>query len=169
MKLLKKKDFDIDKDDLTATVRAVRDAMDRVVPGPMRVMKWIEDEVAAAFKRGAEELQWSTPSGFVVVQRLMKPKVKRLRLQLLGKVEIKVADGESDAIDVAHHRNAAKPESYPLTRCILTTPSALRFNAPISLIHDSVLCRATDMSSLSSIVRETYMHLFAKFLPGILG
>ena len=69
---LKEKDFDIDKDDLTATVRAVRDAMDRVVPGPMRVMKWIEDEVAAAFKRGAEELQWSTPSGFVVVQRLMK-------------------------------------------------------------------------------------------------
>ena len=159
---LKEKDFDIDKDDLTATVRAVRDAMDRVVPGPMRVMKWIEDEVAAAFKRGAEELQWSTPSGFVVVQRLMKPKVKRLRLQLLGKVEIKVADGESDAIDVAHHRNATSPNLIHSLDASLLHLSALRFNAPISLIHDSVLCRATDMSSLSSIVRETYMHLFAK-------
>ena len=40
--------------------------------------------------------------------------------------------------------------------------SALRFSAPIALIHDSVLCRATDMSMLSSIVRETYMHLFAE-------
>ena len=37
-----------------------------------------------------------------------------------------------------------------------------RFNAPIALIHDSVLCRATDMTVLSSIVRETYMNLFAK-------
>ena len=128
----------------------------------MRVMKWIEDEVAAAFKRGAEELQWSTPSGFVVVQRLMKPKVKRLRLQLLGKVEIKVADGESDAIDVAHHRNATSPNLIHSLDASLLHLSALRFNAPISLIHDSVLCRATDMSSLSSIVRETYMHLFAK-------
>ncbi len=40
--------------------------------------------------------------------------------------------------------------------------SALRFDAPMSLIHDSVLCRATDMSVLSAIVRETYMHLFAE-------
>ena len=40
--------------------------------------------------------------------------------------------------------------------------AALRFDAPIALIHDSVLCRATDMSSLSTIVRETYMHLFAE-------
>jgi len=40
--------------------------------------------------------------------------------------------------------------------------SAIRFNAPLALIHDSVLCRATDMSTLSSIVRETYMHLFAE-------
>ena len=40
--------------------------------------------------------------------------------------------------------------------------SAIRFDAPIALIHDSVLCRATDMSILSTIVRETYMHLFAE-------
>ena len=29
-------------------------------------------------------------------------------------------------------------------------------------LHDSVLCRATDMACLSAIVRETYMHLFAE-------
>jgi hypothetical protein len=37
-----------------------------------------------------------------------------------------------------------------------------RFDYPIALIHDSVLCRATDMPILSSIVRETYMDLFTK-------
>jgi hypothetical protein len=40
--------------------------------------------------------------------------------------------------------------------------SVLRFDAPIALIHDSVLCRATDMPTLSTIVRETYMYLFAE-------
>ena len=40
--------------------------------------------------------------------------------------------------------------------------SALKFCGPIALIHDRVLCRATDMTALSSIVRETYMEIFTK-------
>jgi len=40
--------------------------------------------------------------------------------------------------------------------------ATIRFKHPIALIHDSVLCRATDMSILSTLVRETYMQLFAK-------
>ena len=40
--------------------------------------------------------------------------------------------------------------------------TALRFNAPLALIHDSVLARATDMGVLSDLVRQTYMELFAE-------
>ena len=40
----------------------------------------------------------------------------------------------------------------------------MRFDAPISLIHDSVLCRASDMETLSRIIRESYIQLFAKNL-----
>ena len=39
---LKEKGIEIEKDDLTETVKAVRSAMDEVVPGPMAAMKWIE-------------------------------------------------------------------------------------------------------------------------------
>ena len=69
---LKEKGVEVEKDDLTATVKAVRDAMDEVVPGPMAAMKWIEAEVAKAIKRGATELEWVTPSGFIVTQKLNK-------------------------------------------------------------------------------------------------
>ena len=69
---LKEKGVEIDKDDLTKTVIAVRNAMDEVVPGPMAVMSWIESEVAKAIDRGKTELTWVTPSGFVVTQKLMK-------------------------------------------------------------------------------------------------
>ena len=58
--------------------------MDQIVPGPMRVMKWIESEVAKAIKRGETEIQWCTPSGFMVTQRLMKKETERVELQLLG-------------------------------------------------------------------------------------
>jgi len=159
---LKEKGVEVDKDDLTATVKAVRDAMNVIVPGPMRVMKWIEAEVSNAIDRGLKELTWVTPSGFVVTQRLMKKNVERIRLQLLGDCNIFVATGDKNEVDKSHHKNATAPNLIHSLDASLLHLSALRFHAPISLIHDSVLCRATDMSVLSTIVRETYMHLFAE-------
>ena len=103
-----------------------------------------------------------TPSGFSVTQRLMKPEVQTVELQLLGRCKIKVSTGSSDKVDKNHHKNATAPNLIHSLDASLLHLSALRFNAPISLIHDSVLCRATDMSVLSAIVRETYMHLFAE-------
>ena len=58
--------------------------------------------------------------------------------------------------------NATAPNLIHSLDASLLHLSALRFDAPIALIHDSVLCRATDMSTLSTLVRETYMHLFAE-------
>jgi len=159
---LKEKGVEVSKDDLTLTVKAVRDAMDIIVPGPMEVMAWIELEVGKAIDRGLTELTWTTPSGFVVTQRLMKPVVKDIELQLLGRCQIKVATDESDKVGKSHHKNATAPNLIHSLDASLLHLSALRFDAPISFIHDSVLCRATDMGILSSIVRETYMHLFAE-------
>ncbi len=159
---LLEKNIEIDKDELTQTVQAVRDAMHNVVPGPMSVMKWIEDEVAGALKRGMTEIAWVTPSGFVVHQRIMKKKVEVLALQLLGRCQIRVATDDTDEVDRARHKAATAPNLIHSLDASLLHLSVQRFHAPIALIHDSVLCRATDMSILSSIVREIYMELFAK-------
>jgi len=159
---LKEKGVEIEKDDLTKTVVAVRNAMDEVVPGPMAVMSWIESEVAKAIDRGKTELSWTTPSGFVVTQKLMKKQMVRIELQLLGDCKLSVAVGDDDKVDKQHHKNATAPNLIHSLDASLLHFSALRFDAPIALIHDSVLCRATDMSNLSAIVRETYMHLFAE-------
>ena len=152
----------IDKDDLTQAVRAVRDAMHRVVPGPMKVMKWIELEVSKAIKHGATELEWCTPSGFIVNQKLMKKKVERLNLQLLGRCTLNVATDETNKVDISRHKAATAPNLIHSLDASLLHLSAVKFNAPLALIHDSVLARATDMSQLSSVVRETYMYLFAE-------
>ncbi len=154
-------DVEVDKDELTQIVQAVRDAMESVVPGPMKVMRWIEIEVSNAIKKGAEEITWETPSGFRVNQRLMKYDYKNVELHLMGRCRIKVIDGEK-GIDLRHHKNATAPNLIHSLDASLLHLSATKFNAPIALIHDSVLCRATDMSHLSTLVRDTYMHLFAE-------
>ena len=159
---LKEKNIEVDKDSLTQCVKAVRDAMDRVFPGPMRVMKWIESEVSKAIDRGLTELVWVTPSGFIVTQKLNKKNIRRIQLALLGTCTVSVAEGDTAQVDKNHHKNATSPNLIHSLDASLLCLSAIRFNAPISLIHDSVLCRSTDMSTLSRVVRETYMHLFAE-------
>ena len=154
--------IEVDKDELTQTVQAVRDAMNNVVPGPMSVMKWIEDEVSKALARGVNELKWTTPSNFRVCQILMKKKVETLNLQLLGRCKLKVATEDLDDVDKARHKAATAPNLIHSLDASLLHLAVERFKHPIALIHDSVLCRATDMSVLSTIVRETYMQLFAE-------
>ena len=159
---LREKGLEIDKEDLTVTVQAVRDAMHNVVPGPMSVMKWIETEVSKAIKRGAMELEWVTPSGFVVKQKIMKKKVERFDLQLLGRCVLSVATEDENEVDLARHKAATAPNLIHSLDASLLHLSIDRFDKPVALIHDSILTRAVDMPKLSAIIRETYMHLFAE-------
>jgi DNA-directed RNA polymerase len=159
---LKEQGYEPTKEELNETVKAVYDAMSVIVPGPMAVMKWFESEVSKAIKRGVTKLEWTTPSGFVVTQKLMKKETVRVVLQLLGTVNMRVAVDDSDVVDKTRHKAATAPNVIHSLDASLLHLASLRFDHPLSVIHDSVLCRATDMSALSSIVREVYMHLFAE-------
>jgi DNA-directed RNA polymerase len=148
--------------EVTEITHALRNAVFELFPGPAKVMKWINEEVVSYIKAGHDSVQWVTPSGFTATQRFMKLKTKQLDLQLLGRVRVNVAVGETDKVDTNHHKNATSPNLIHSLDASLLHLATLRFDAPIALIHDSVLCRATDMSTLSTIVRETYTHLFAE-------
>jgi len=160
----KEKGVDVEKEELTQCVNAVRAAMNVVVPGAMSVMKWIETEIARAIRAGADEIRWTTPSGFNVKQRLMKTKSTVIKTQLMGRCEVHVSGAET-GVDLKHHKNATAPNLIHSLDASLLHMAVMSFNAPIALIHDSVLCRATDMCKLSTLVRKTYMRLFAEHEP----
>jgi DNA-directed RNA polymerase len=160
----KEKGVDVDKEELTQCVSAVRAAMNVVVPGAMNVMKWIETEIARAIKGGADEIRWTTPSGFIVKQRLMKTAKTRIESQLMGSVRISISGAET-GVDLKHHKNATAPNLIHSLDASLLHLAVSEVNFPIALIHDSVLCRATDMCKLSTLVRKTYMSLFAEHEP----
>jgi DNA-directed RNA polymerase len=161
-KALNEKGVEVTKEELTQTVNAVREAMKREFPGPMDVMDWIEKEIAAAIHRGVTEISWVTPSGFVVYQKLMKKQLEILNLQLLGRCKLSVATEDTDEVDINRHKAATAPNLIHSLDASLLHIAFATFEAPYTVIHDSVLCRATDMSILSTKVRETYMHLFAE-------
>ena len=160
----KEKGVDVTKEELTACVQAVRAAMNTVVPGAMNVMKWIETEIARAIKSGASEIRWTTPSGFIVRQRLMKTNKEVIRSQLMGRVRLSVS-GKEIGVDLKHHKNATAPNLIHSLDASLLHIAMTDVDFPIALIHDSVLCRATDMCTLSTLVRKTYMSLFAEHEP----
>lgn len=156
----KKKHFEIDNKDLDKTVKAVRNAMEEVVPGAMQTMRWINNEVTELMKKGVDKIEWITPVGFHVVQKYNKPKIERITLKLLGKVNLYMADGDDDKVNNKQHINATAPNLVHSLDSAMLCLATLRFGHPISVIHDSILCRATDMSHLSIAVRQAYNDLF---------
>jgi DNA-directed RNA polymerase len=161
---LKEKGAEFTPEELTLIVNAVREAMYEVVPGPMRVMDWIKQEVGAAFKRGVDHLIWETPSGFVVKQNRRKRKTKRFNLQILGRCQINLTTG-LEGPDVAGHKSSTAPNLIHSLDASILHQAFLKFNAPFTVIHDSVLCRATDMGTLNRVVRETYCEIFSSSNP----
>ena len=132
--------------------------MYRELPGPMKVMDWIEEQVSVALADGRNELTWTTPSGFASPEADEKD-IQVVELQLMGRCKISIAS-DSQEVDhsttrMQHHRILFTTRCLP--RHLSQSASTLRWSS-----YDSVLCRATDMACLSAIVRETYMHLFAE-------
>lgn len=161
---LKEKDAEFTPDELTLIVNAVREAMYEVVPGPMQVMDWIKKEVGAAFKRGADHLTWQTPSNFIVKQNRRKCKVSRIKLQVLGRCDVRLAT-DFDGPDVNGHKSSTAPNLIHSLDASILHRAFLKFDAPFTVIHDSVLCRATDMGTLNRVVRETYCEIFSESNP----
>ena len=87
---LKKREVDFESEQLNTIVRLTRAAMETVVPGPMRVMTWLNQQISEAIRGGAEHIQWTTPTGFVVKQDLRKVNTERVVCHLLGKIDLQI-------------------------------------------------------------------------------
>ena len=136
-------------------------AMEKVAPAPLKVMKWLSDAMAECIKRTGDVVSWTTPSGFKVEQKRDKFTSKQVEATLMGRCRMRLFDAVIGP-DVGKHRSSGAPNLIHSLDASLLHLAFQRFDVPFSVIHDSVLCRATDMSALSSLVRETYMFLFAE-------
>jgi DNA-directed RNA polymerase len=158
---LKEQGFEPTSEQVSMVVAAVYDSMDAIVPGPMRVMRWIKQHVGQYIRDGADEVEWITPSGFVVNQKRNKKETERVELQLLGRTSVTLAVGQGNPCPTRHKSSTAPNLIHSLDASILHE-TFQRFTGPFTVIHDSVLCRATDMGTLNALVRETYTDIFTR-------
>ena len=156
---LKEQGFDPTTDEVTEVVDAVYSSMDAIVPGPMQVMRWIKKHVGQYIRDGATEVEWTTPSGFVVNQERNKRETQRLQLQLLGRTKVTLTVGKGTPCPLRHKSSTAPNFIHSLDASILHC-SFQQFDEPFTVIHDSVLTRAGDMGTLNKLVRETYRGIF---------
>ncbi len=153
--------IDPTKDELTQVVNAVYSSMDTIVPGPMQVMRWIKKHVGQYIRNGATEVEWVTPSGFVVNQRRDDIETERMELQLLGRTSVRLPTGKTSPSPNKHKSSTAPNYIHSFDASILHR-SFTKFDEPFTVIHDSVLCRAGDMGTLNALVRETYTNIFSE-------
>ena len=153
--------IDPTKDELTQVVNAVYNSMDAIVPGPMQVMRWIKKHVGLYIRSGAKEVEWVTPSGFIVNQRRDDIETERMELQLLGRTQVRLPTGKTTPSPTKHKSSTAPNYIHSFDASILHR-SFTQFDEPFTVIHDSVLCRAGDMGTLNRLVRETYTNIFSE-------
>ena len=153
--------IDPTKDELTQVVNAVYNSMDAIVPGPMQVMRWIKKHVGLYIRNGAKEVEWVTPSGFIVNQRRDDIETKQMELQLLGRTQVRLPTGKTTPSPTKHKSSTAPNYIHSFDASILHR-SFTQFDEPFTVIHDSVLCRAGDMGTLNRLVRETYTNIFSE-------
>ena len=137
--------------------------MYQVAPAPLVVMKWIGDVMAQCIKDDNDVVSWVTPSGFVVEQR-DKFTTKKIEAALMGRCQMRLIDVIKGP-DVKKHRSSGAPNLIHSLDASLLHLAFKEFDAPFSVIHDSVLCRSTDMALLSTLVRETHVSLRRERLP----
>ena len=159
---LREQGHDPTSEQVSIVVEAVYKSMDAIVPGPMRVMRWIKTHVGQYIRNGATEVEWTTPSGFIVNQQRNKRETERLDLQLLGRTQVSLTVGKGEPCPTRHKSSTAPNLIHSLDASILHC-SFQQFNGkPFTVIHDSILARAGDMGTLNRLVRETYQRIFTQ-------
>jgi DNA-directed RNA polymerase len=158
---VKETDFELESGDITKITDAVYKAMKTIVPGPLAVMKWLNDEVKVKMQAGQDILTWVTPTGFTVRQKLNKKNVISFDLKLLGRFQMKIATSENDEVDKRRHMAATAPNLIHSLDASVLILALHDCDKPFTTIHDSIMCRATDVGEINQRVRMSYKQLFA--------
>lgn len=155
--------------DLTIYTKVMLAAMEEVVPGPIKVMNWIKEQIGEYFTENPDgTVEWDTPSGFHVKQDKRHLEITQVRTQLLGNVVAnKVAVGEK-GVNKDKHRNCSAPNFIHSMDAALLHLSFAGYDKPFTLIHDSILTTATDMHYMAKVIRERFAEIYSKDEKGLI-
>ena len=149
---------------LTQITKAVyQKAQPAVFPGPMKLMDWFQKTAREALKT-RDHLEWTSPSGFRVIQDLRKSKSRIVKTRLMGQaIQTTIADGWGDP-DIDHHLSAVAPNVVHAADSALLHRvfTSANWNKPFTCIHDCCLARGCDLDDLSRLIREEFVQMYSQ-------
>jgi DNA-directed RNA polymerase len=147
--------------DLTEITKAIYDTgMPETFPGPIRVMKWLK-ETARSVIADAEQIRWTTPSGFVVTQDQRKPtfKIVNTKIMGVGRMQNRCYQGPG-AVDKDGHAKALPPNLIHSLDASLLHFMFSEWDRPFTCIHDCILGRSCDMDDMQRDIRLHFVEMY---------
>lgn len=153
-----------ERDALNYMTALIWPSISEVVKAPIVAMKEIRKLARFAAKRN-EGLEWTTPTGFIVKQRIMATEMLRVRTILMGDIRMSL-QVETDIVDEAAMMGAAAPNfvhSYDASHLILTVCDLVdRGVTSIAVIHDSFGTHADNTHNLREALKGQMVEMYAE-------
>ena len=141
-------------------------AMTDVIVGAITAMDWLQASARVA-NRAGEPLRWHSPAGFPVYQPYRKYEKVRIRTSLFGDTSIRVTGrGDPGDVDGVRAANGVAPNyihGMDSSHMIFTINEAMgeyKLSA-MACIHDDYGTHACDTDVLYSVIRETFVKMYA--------
>jgi DNA-directed RNA polymerase len=136
----------------------------QVVVAARLAMGWLQDTTRLISAEGP--IQWTTPSGFVVVQAYPELKNSRINTVLLGtRFAPQLVEPLPDAIDRRRQSNGIAPNFvHALDAAALTLTvnlAASRGLTKFAMIHDSYGTTAANAPLLAQALRESFVQMYS--------
>ena len=144
----------------------VWEAAGEVVVAAQEVMGWLQD-VARISAKANVPIEWTTPSGFRVLQAYRDTTTRKVDMMAFGqRIGIHVANGFSDKIDSRKTASAIAPnfvhamDAAHMLRTVEMLLDTVGPSVHLSMVHDSYGTHAADAESLSFAIRQSFVQMY---------
>lgn len=150
------------KDALAVVVRLLWDSIGEVVVAARYGMQFIQKLTSKVAKKN-KAMEWTTPTGFIVLQEIFSTENKRVRTQLMGTSRV-VLKEETDDIDSSRMRSSSAPNyvhGLDASHLVFSV-NAFKNNGivNIAVVHDSFGSPAGQVQTMRDCLREEFVAMY---------
>jgi DNA-directed RNA polymerase len=135
-------------------------AVPAVFGGPVAVMSWLQSLVPELLERGDGQVQWTTPSGFVVQQDIRHAGTIPIKTKLMGTTMACSVANRWLGPDKAGHVGAIAPNLVHSLDASLLHMTFAHWDTPFTVIHDCALARSCDIDRLDTEIRHHFAEMY---------
>lgn len=149
----------------------VKQAIEEVCTAAARGMAYFQDVSQKISKEAEQFLEWTSPSGFRVIQFYPKIKHRRIRTVLYGNViAMRYQEDEDKSVNSPKSRQSTPPNvihSFDAAHLHLTLAKCKELSiTQVNCVHDSYGAVASQLPLLNQLLRESFVEMYSQDVLG---